>query len=319
MSKTTCCSVFDKPDAIGNPGLVVYPGAVPMSASRSNSRRQRPHRCRAASSQSRVPLHYYRDPKITEIEESQILRRVPLAIVPSAQVPGKNDYVVSGGGGPPRAEGPDTSCKSGPLSPDKNGSVNAKCKSHRPSRSTPMLITASHSGPRGPRGPRGLSRGVGTSPMRPVGHQRCSPSLTHHRSTHPSNGRTRHRGGARTAAEPRRTHGGLYPAHKCARQTRRRFGLDQRAGHLTGGRAIRQLRKAHGLVSQAVEGHIDIVDEDSATAQHLGSRGGQELGEASRGWSQAAVRVPYRSDMAMRRGVSQGNFGECWVVMCRMG
>ena len=30
----------------------------------------------------RVPLHYYRDPKITEIEESQILRRVPLAIVP---------------------------------------------------------------------------------------------------------------------------------------------------------------------------------------------------------------------------------------------
>jgi hypothetical protein len=29
-----------------------------------------------------VPLHYYRDPKITEIEESQILRRVPLAIVP---------------------------------------------------------------------------------------------------------------------------------------------------------------------------------------------------------------------------------------------
>lgn len=42
----------------------------------------------------RVPLHYYRDPKITEIEESQILRRVPLAIVPSVQVPGKNDYVV---------------------------------------------------------------------------------------------------------------------------------------------------------------------------------------------------------------------------------
>ena len=33
----------------------------------------------------RVPLHYYRDPKITEIEESQILRRVPLPIVPSAR------------------------------------------------------------------------------------------------------------------------------------------------------------------------------------------------------------------------------------------
>src|ERR1700741_483392 len=42
----------------------------------------------------KVPLHYYRDPKITEIEESQILRRVPLAIVPSAQVPNTNDYVV---------------------------------------------------------------------------------------------------------------------------------------------------------------------------------------------------------------------------------
>ncbi|WP_135451789.1 aromatic ring-hydroxylating dioxygenase subunit alpha [Mycobacterium sp. DL99] len=42
----------------------------------------------------KVPLHYYRDPKITEIEESQILRRVPLAIVPSAQIAQKNDFVV---------------------------------------------------------------------------------------------------------------------------------------------------------------------------------------------------------------------------------
>jgi choline monooxygenase len=42
----------------------------------------------------RVPLHYYRDPKITEIEEAQILRRTPLAIVPSAQVAAPNDYVV---------------------------------------------------------------------------------------------------------------------------------------------------------------------------------------------------------------------------------
>ncbi len=47
-----------------------------------------------ADSELRVPLHYYRDPKITEIEESQILRRVPLAVVPSAQVPATNDYVV---------------------------------------------------------------------------------------------------------------------------------------------------------------------------------------------------------------------------------
>src|SRR6478609_4282280 len=47
-----------------------------------------------ADRELKVPLHYYRDPKITEIEESQILRRVPLAIVPSAQLPERNDYVV---------------------------------------------------------------------------------------------------------------------------------------------------------------------------------------------------------------------------------
>lgn len=47
-----------------------------------------------ADRELRVPLHYYRDPKITEIEESQVLRRVPLAIVPSAQIPNVNDYVV---------------------------------------------------------------------------------------------------------------------------------------------------------------------------------------------------------------------------------
>lgn len=42
----------------------------------------------------RVPLHYYRDAKVTELEESQILRRTPLAIVSSAQVAAPNDYVV---------------------------------------------------------------------------------------------------------------------------------------------------------------------------------------------------------------------------------
>lgn len=47
-----------------------------------------------AGRELRVPLHYYRDPKITEIEESQILRRVPLAIVPSVQLPEKNDFLV---------------------------------------------------------------------------------------------------------------------------------------------------------------------------------------------------------------------------------
>ena len=42
----------------------------------------------------RVPLHYYRDSKIAELEETQILRRTPLAILPSAQVAAANDYVV---------------------------------------------------------------------------------------------------------------------------------------------------------------------------------------------------------------------------------
>ena len=42
----------------------------------------------------RVPLHYYRDPKIAEIEEAQILRRTPLAIVSSAQVANVGDYLV---------------------------------------------------------------------------------------------------------------------------------------------------------------------------------------------------------------------------------
>lgn len=47
-----------------------------------------------ADRELRVPLHYYRDPKITEIEESQILRRLPLAIVPSARIGENNDYTV---------------------------------------------------------------------------------------------------------------------------------------------------------------------------------------------------------------------------------
>lgn len=42
----------------------------------------------------RVPLHYYNDAKLTELEVSQILRRTPLAIAPSAQLPAVNDYVV---------------------------------------------------------------------------------------------------------------------------------------------------------------------------------------------------------------------------------
>ncbi|OBF72759.1 (2Fe-2S)-binding protein [Mycobacterium sp. 852002-51613_SCH5001154] len=42
----------------------------------------------------RVPLHYYRDAKVADIEESQILRRTPLAILPSVQLPNPNDFEV---------------------------------------------------------------------------------------------------------------------------------------------------------------------------------------------------------------------------------
>ncbi|OHU42950.1 (2Fe-2S)-binding protein [Mycobacteroides chelonae] len=47
-----------------------------------------------AASELRVPLRYYRDPKLAEIEQSQILRQVPLLIAPSAQLPRPNDYLV---------------------------------------------------------------------------------------------------------------------------------------------------------------------------------------------------------------------------------
>ncbi len=42
----------------------------------------------------RVPLGYYRDDKLTDLEESAILRRVPLAVLASAQIPQPHDYVV---------------------------------------------------------------------------------------------------------------------------------------------------------------------------------------------------------------------------------
>lgn len=42
----------------------------------------------------RVPLHYYRDAKVADVEESQILRRTPLAILPSVQIPNPNDFEV---------------------------------------------------------------------------------------------------------------------------------------------------------------------------------------------------------------------------------
>src|ERR1700752_2414384 len=45
------------------------------------------------------------------------------------RVPTRPEVTRPPGGGPPVALGPDTSCKSGPLSPDKIGSSKCKCKS----------------------------------------------------------------------------------------------------------------------------------------------------------------------------------------------
>jgi choline monooxygenase len=42
----------------------------------------------------RVPLNYYRDDKLTDLEESTILRRSPLPVMASAQIPDPFDYVV---------------------------------------------------------------------------------------------------------------------------------------------------------------------------------------------------------------------------------
>src|SRR5271170_7109984 len=48
----------------------------------------------------------------------------------------------------------------------------------------------------------------------------------------------------------------------------------------------------------------EVILAKSATAEHLGSRGGEEGDEAPRGWSQPAP-----------LGVAQGDFDERWVVM----
>ncbi|WP_068276370.1 aromatic ring-hydroxylating oxygenase subunit alpha [Aldersonia kunmingensis] len=42
----------------------------------------------------RVPLDYYRDDKLAEIEESNVLRRTPLPVMATAQIPNNHDYVV---------------------------------------------------------------------------------------------------------------------------------------------------------------------------------------------------------------------------------
>ena len=42
----------------------------------------------------RVPLGYYRDDRLAELEESTILRRTPIAVLASAQIPRSHDYTV---------------------------------------------------------------------------------------------------------------------------------------------------------------------------------------------------------------------------------
>ncbi|WP_046317323.1 aromatic ring-hydroxylating dioxygenase subunit alpha [Mycobacterium sp. UM_Kg1] len=70
------------------------PGAMDLELTRRALRLALHKTTELADDVLRVPLHYYRDAKVTEMEESQILRRTPLAIVPSVQVPAPNDYVV---------------------------------------------------------------------------------------------------------------------------------------------------------------------------------------------------------------------------------
>jgi hypothetical protein len=42
----------------------------------------------------RVPLRYYRDPEVLRREREEILELTPLALVPTAQVPDRHDFVV---------------------------------------------------------------------------------------------------------------------------------------------------------------------------------------------------------------------------------
>lgn len=47
-----------------------------------------------AATTLRVPLNYYRDDKLAEIEQTQLLRNTPLPLLATAQIPDANDYVV---------------------------------------------------------------------------------------------------------------------------------------------------------------------------------------------------------------------------------
>lgn len=59
------------------------------------------------------------------------------------------------------------------------------------------------------------------------------------------------------------------------------------------------------------------AEEDSAAAEHLGSRGGEECDEAFCGWSKAAALLPYRRHLPTRLGIAQGYFDYGCVVMWR--
>ena len=59
----------------------------------------------------------------------------------------------------------------------------------------------------------------------------------------------------------------------------------------------------------------EVILAKSATAEHLGSRGGEERDEAPRGWSQAATLDPCRPHLPTRLAITQGDFDERWVVM----
>lgn len=47
-----------------------------------------------ASTTLRVPLNYYSDEALADVERAMILRRTPIAVMASAQIPNPNDYVV---------------------------------------------------------------------------------------------------------------------------------------------------------------------------------------------------------------------------------
>jgi DNA-binding transcriptional LysR family regulator len=113
---------------------------------------------------------------------------------------------------------------------------------------------------------------------------------------------------SRTAPNPRR----LISADKRARQTRRRFGLTK--GRPISPPAERFASFVRHTVSWSGRWGRKTSPTDSATAQHLGPEV-SERGEASRGWSQAAVLVP-PPGLGCAAGRAR-QFRRVLVVMCR--